>query len=178
MSALLGSLFLVVVLPFYHFKNVVPRPLACRVSVEKSADTLPMFFLCLWFLLIWLLWVSTCFSLCWSCLGLSISWNWVFPFSCCGYFELFCLQILAQVCSLSPRTETPVVWMLVQSVLFRGLSFHVLCSLFCSWRWFPSFCVQLTLSVLLPHLFWFWSLLMYFSFQFNSVFSSVLLAVC
>lgn len=42
MSALLGRLFLVVVLPFYHFKNV-PRPLACRVSVEKSADTLREF---------------------------------------------------------------------------------------------------------------------------------------
>ena len=43
MSTLPGWVILDCSSSLYHFENVVPRPLACRVSVEKSADTLREF---------------------------------------------------------------------------------------------------------------------------------------
>ena len=40
-------------------------------------------------------WTKACSSLCLSCLWLSASWTWVFPFWCYGSFQLLSLQIFS-----------------------------------------------------------------------------------
>ena len=49
MRTLLGRIFLVIGFPFHHFKYILPLPLACRVSAEKSTDNLmgiPLYTIC------------------------------------------------------------------------------------------------------------------------------------
>ena len=46
---MLGRVFLVVGSSFHHFRYIMPFPSACRVSVEKSADSLmgvPLYVIC------------------------------------------------------------------------------------------------------------------------------------
>ena len=60
-----------------------------------------IFYLCLYFLSVWLLCVSVCPSLCLSCLGLSVlpELSWLFPFPCYRSFQLLSFQIFSQILS-------------------------------------------------------------------------------
>ena len=53
--------------------------------------------------------------------------------------------------------------MLSQTPLRLSLFLFILCSVL--WQWFPTFCLPAHLFVLLPQLFCYWFLLVYFSFQ-------------
>ena len=85
------------VFPYHHFKYILPQPLACRVSAEKSANIfmgIPLYVICCFSLsafnifslnLIFLLGkicVVLCFSLGLSCQGLSVlpGFGLLFPF--------------------------------------------------------------------------------------------------
>ena len=149
----------------YLFENVVPRPLACRVSVEKSADTLReflcvllvtvpllllIFFLCLWFLLIWLLQVSTCFSLGLSCLGQSVLCGLEYFFS--HVKDIFSYHILRYF--LGSILSSPCECWCIQCCS-RGLFLHSLFLILLHGSDFQHSVFQLTLSGLPPCLFWF-----------------------
>ena len=103
-------------LPFITLKVSCHSFLVCRVSIEKSADTLigvPLyvvifslllliFYFCFWFLSVWLLCVLVCSSLGLSCLRLSVlpGLRWLFPFPYSESFQLLFLQIFSQILSL------------------------------------------------------------------------------
>ena len=114
---LLGRVFLVVnFFPFITLNMSCHSLLACRVSVEKSADSLTGVSWCVIchfsFLAFNILSLSLIFvSLITMCLGvflfrfilpgnLCAAWTSLFPFPCQGSFQLLSLQIFSQVLSL------------------------------------------------------------------------------
>ena len=112
-----GRVFLVVIFFFQYFEYILPFPLACRVSAERSAVN------CMGFPL----YVTSCFSLavfntlylclisaslismCFDRFSLGFilykthcaPWSWVFPFPCWGSFQLQSPQKLSQCLSFS-----------------------------------------------------------------------------
>ena len=98
--------------------------LACRVSAERSAVSvwgfpcmllvasplLPLiFFICVYSLLVLLVYVLACFSLDLSCMGLFVplGLDWLFPFPCWGNFQL-CLQKVSHTLSFSILLLVPL----------------------------------------------------------------------
>ena len=140
--------------PFITLNISYHSLLVCRVSVQKSSDSLwefpcmlfvifPMLlsilYLWLQFLSVWLLCVSVCSSLGLAFLGFSVLpvLGWLFPLPCSGRFWLLSLQIFSQVLSLSLLLLGPLMWVLLPLMLsersLRLFSFiFTLFSVFCS----------------------------------------------
>ena len=127
------------------------------------------------------MYVLMCSSLGLSCLGLSVfpGLGWLFLFPCSGIFQLLFLPIFSHVLSLSLLLlGPPIMSMLVCLMLSQRslrLSFHsFFYILFCGSDFHPSIMDGNThkwppghLSVLLPQLFCYWFLLVYYSGEGN-----------
>ena len=146
--------------PFITLNIPYPSLLACRVSVENSADSLmgvSLAVICCFsvvafnilsvfnFLSVWLLCVSVCSFLGLSCLGLSVlpGLGWLFPFPCLRSFQLLSLQIFSQVLSLffwDPSNANVGVF----NVVLRSLRLSSFFSFFFLYsilqQWLPPFC--------------------------------------
>ena len=155
----------------------MPFPLALRVSIEKSADSLmgvPLhvighFSLVAFsilslplFLSVWLLYILVCSSLSLSCLGLCASWTWLTISSpILGKSSaITSSNIFSGPFSLSSSSVTPIMRMLVHLMFYlRGFlgCLHPFYSNFCILSWavistilFSRSLVHSSASVILP----------------------------
>ena len=129
------------------------------------------------------LFMSTIFtSLINRCLGIFLlgfslygilctSWTWVI-FFLSHVREVFNYNLFKYFLwpFLSSPSESLIMWILVclmlsQRSLTLSSFLFFLFSLLCSWQWFQPFCLSSHLFILLPQLFCYWFLLVYFSFQ-------------
>ena len=158
--------------------------LACRVSVEKSADSLmgvPLYVICCFSLVAFnILSLSLIFvSLVTMCLGVFLlgfilpgtfcaCWTWLtIPFPMLGKFS----TIISSNISSGPFSLSfpPIMWMfmllmLSQRSLFSCLHFFSFFILYSVLRqWFPPFCPPCHLPMLLPQLFCYGFPLVYYS---------------
>ena len=156
----------------------MPFPLAYRVSVEKSADSLmgvPLYVICHFPLVAFdilslpLIFVSSrimhlvVFLLGFILPGtLCASWTWLtISFPTLGKFStIISLSIFSGPFSHSSPSGTPIMWMLVCLMLSQRclhfLFFSFFFSKFCLWQGFPPLCPPGHLSILLLQLFCYW----------------------
>ena len=168
-----------------HSQNLLCHPDNDSGSTEASGPlhAFSVCYLSLWLFVFIYLFMSTIFtSLINRCLGMFIlgfslygilctSWTWVI-FFLSHVREVFNYNLFKYFLWLflfSP-SESLIMWILVYLMLSqRSLTLSsflfFLFSLLCSWQWFQPFCLSAHLFILLPQLFCYWFLLVYFSFQ-------------
>ena len=164
--------------PFITLNVSCHSLLACRVSIEKSVDSLagvPLYVIC-HFILLLIFYLSLIFL---SLITMFLR-MFLLPGTLCFLdlvdYLLSCVQevfrysssnIFSGPFSLSSPSGTPIMWMLMCLMLFqrslRLSSFlFILASIFCSEAvGFPPFHPLGHLSILLPLLFCYWFLLVY-----------------
>ena len=152
-----GRVFLVEVLPFYHFKYIMPFP--SGLWSFKSADSLmgvPLYVICHFSLVVFTIlsqvfnfcqfdcYVWVCSSLGLSCLGLSVLPG-LGDYFLSHVWEVFSYYLFKYFLrSFSTPSGTPIMWMLVCLMLFRRslrLSSFLFVHLYSVlWQWFLPFC--------------------------------------